>query len=192
MEIDGILWTSRPAKRKEEWSLLRFLVAMDPILLVCLGDFNEILHQSKKCGGNEKHRGLMEDFHSTLDFCDLVDLGFRGPKFTWNNGREDGVFVQKHLDRVVANDGWRNFFPKANILVERVTSLGNLPIIGTLQEEQKLGRNKTIFKHEASWVLDGEYKDQIVTRAWEANEVRDESWRGLRSKLERCKKELKV
>jgi hypothetical protein len=190
-KLTGFYEHPGPTKRKEGWSLLRFLTTMDPVPWVCLGDFNEILHQSEKCGGNEKNRGLMEDFHSTLDFCDLVDLGFRGPKFTWKNGREDGVFVQERLDRVVGNDGWRNFFPKADILVKGVTSSDHLPLIVTLQEEQKVGRNKTTFKHEASWVLDSEYK-KIVTLAWEANEVRADSWRGLRSKLERCKKELKV
>ena len=64
---------------------------------MCMGDFNEILHRSEKCGGKDRPQGLMEDFNSTLAFCDLMDLGFRGPKFTWNNGREGDDFIQKKV-----------------------------------------------------------------------------------------------
>ena len=75
-------------KRKEAWHLLRHLASFEPAPWICMGDFNEMLHQSEKSGGNERKWGLMEDFHSALTFCNLMDLGFRGPKFTWNNGRE--------------------------------------------------------------------------------------------------------
>jgi hypothetical protein len=84
-----------PSRRHEAWSLLKLLAGMGPTPWVCLGDFNEILHQSEKCGGNAKSRSQMEDFHNVLEHCELVDLGFRGPKFTWNNGRDAGDFVQE-------------------------------------------------------------------------------------------------
>lgn len=153
-----------PTERHEAWSLLRFLARLDPTPWMCLGDFNEILHQSEKCGGNEKPRGLMEYFHDALEHCDLVDLGFRRPKFTWNNGREAEAFVQECLDRVVANEGWRNFFPKADILVEGTTTSDHLPIFVDLQDGEILLKSKANFKHEASWVLDGEYT-KVVSRA---------------------------
>ena len=45
-----------------------------------------------------------------LDDCGLMDLGYRGPKFTWfrRNGEEAGIF--ERLDRGVANPAWINTF----------------------------------------------------------------------------------
>jgi hypothetical protein len=121
------------SKRKKAWSFLH-LASLDPVPLACMGDFNEILHQSEKCRGNERHQGLMEDINSTLAICDLMDLGFRGPKFTcykWSRWRRFYT-KKKKLDRVVANEGWCAYFPKANILVEGATRSDQLPNVVTL------------------------------------------------------------
>ncbi|XP_059428616.1 uncharacterized protein LOC132162400 [Corylus avellana] len=141
-------------KRREAWGLLRYLVTMAPEPWIYLGDFNEILYVSEKLGGKDRHRGFMEDFQSTLTNCNLMDLGYRGPKFTWNNGRDGEAFVQERLDRVVANEGWRAFFPKVDILVEGTLCSDHLPLFVTLHEDKRLGRNIHPFKHEAYSLLD--------------------------------------
>ncbi|XP_059439185.1 uncharacterized protein LOC132171798 [Corylus avellana] len=176
-------------KRKEAWGLLRFLTSLDPLPWVCMGDFNEILYQSEKRGGNVRNRRLMEDFQATLAFCELMDLGFRGPKFTWNNGRDGEDFIQERLDRVVANDGWCGLFPKADVLVEGAVNSDHLPIFVMLHEEQQLGRKRRRFKHEAHWVLDRAYSD-VVKYAWRANEGWEGSWDELQCKMGRCQVEL--
>ena len=48
----------------------------------------------------------MEAFQNTLVDCGLADMGFKGPKFTWCNGREGDDFTKEHLDKVVANKSW--------------------------------------------------------------------------------------
>jgi hypothetical protein len=92
---------------------------------------------------------------------------------------------------VVANEGWQNFFPKADIVVEGTTTSDHLPIFVNLQDEENVVRSKSNFKHEASWVLDGEYVE-VVNRAWRERAVGTDSWRCLRSKMGRCKRELKI
>ena len=44
----------------------------------------------------------MVAFRHTLLQCGLVDLGFRGYRFTWRNGRYGAAFVEERLDRFVA------------------------------------------------------------------------------------------
>jgi hypothetical protein len=39
------------ARRAKSWELLKHLKSLQPIPWLCLGDFNEIVEQSKKEGG---------------------------------------------------------------------------------------------------------------------------------------------
>jgi hypothetical protein len=75
------------SKRCEAWGLLRHLSQYTPLSWVCVGDFNEILDLTEKFGGGGRPRGQMEAFKQTLEDCYLYDLGYRGPRFTWNNNR---------------------------------------------------------------------------------------------------------
>lgn len=77
---------------------------------LCVGDFNEILEQSDKEGAAIRGESQMEGFCNVLEACQLSDLGFKGLKFMWNNGRSDGMFTEERLDRVVANPGWCMLF----------------------------------------------------------------------------------
>jgi hypothetical protein len=52
---------------------------------VCIGDFNEIVTLSKNCGGSGRSSSQMQAFQQALESCDLLDLGFNGPKFTCTN-----------------------------------------------------------------------------------------------------------
>lgn len=61
-------------------------------------------HQRKR----SKHPPLykqMEEFGSTLETCKLIDIGFHGYSFTWNNKRPGESNTKVILDRAVANTG---------------------------------------------------------------------------------------
>ena len=53
----------------------------------------------------------MEAFRLALQFANLNDVGFKGRKFTWTNGRAAVNNVQERLDRFVANDSWLSLYP---------------------------------------------------------------------------------
>lgn len=77
--------------RKFSWELLCCLKNFDDLPWICGGDFNEILVNSEKIGGNPKPQGQMEAFKEALDNCGLRDLGFHGARWTWCNKRFGGV-----------------------------------------------------------------------------------------------------
>ncbi|KAH0642539.1 hypothetical protein KY290_034120 [Solanum tuberosum] len=52
------------------------------------GDFNVILDPEEKMGGKTHKMRDSLDFSSFMDACEVVDLGFTGPKFTWCNNRK--------------------------------------------------------------------------------------------------------
>lgn len=76
-----------------------------------MGDFNEIVKGSEKFGVARRPRWQMENFRRTPEFCQLHDMGFSGPKFTWCNQREGLGFVKERLDRVLANSSWCELYP---------------------------------------------------------------------------------
>lgn len=67
------------------------------------GYFNEILHANEKWGGNSRRNEHMQGFQVVMDLCNLIDLGFVGPKFTWCNNREGEAGITERLDRYLAN-----------------------------------------------------------------------------------------
>jgi endonuclease/exonuclease/phosphatase family metal-dependent hydrolase len=98
------------AKRHEAWALLIFLSRMSPEPWLCVGDFNEILSLSEKSSSTARPRSQMLAFHRALEDCQLLDLGFRGSKYTWCNECSGGEYNKEWLDRVVASHGWSSFF----------------------------------------------------------------------------------
>lgn len=52
----------------------------------------------------------MLDFNNCCVTCNLMDLNFCGPKFTWKNGR-----VQERIDWVLANFNWFAHFKEAYV-----------------------------------------------------------------------------
>jgi hypothetical protein len=96
-KFTGFYGNPEPGKRKEGWSLLRYLSSLNPQAWLCVGDFNEITEDSEKFGAALRHRWQMENFSNTLAFCRLHDLGFSGAKFTWCNYRRMIILLKKEL-----------------------------------------------------------------------------------------------
>ncbi|KAK3228272.1 hypothetical protein Dsin_008134 [Dipteronia sinensis] len=83
------------------WDLLRLLRNTDTLPWVCGGDFNELLSRNEKKRGSDRSFVGLSQFREAVDECDLVDLGFSGPRFTWNNRRDGKDSIQKRLDRPI-------------------------------------------------------------------------------------------
>ncbi|XP_062104157.1 uncharacterized protein LOC133815319 [Humulus lupulus] len=82
---------------------------------LCGGDLNEIIVASAKDGATSRPNYLMRNFKQALSDCDLVDLGFSGPKFTWCNRHKDSTFTQVRLDRMLGNLKWFDLFPSFSV-----------------------------------------------------------------------------
>ena len=69
----------------------------------------------EKQGRLPKAQNLMQEFRSVLLHCGLIDLGFIGNRFTWNNSREGDAYVHLRLDRACAMLEWQEIFPQAQV-----------------------------------------------------------------------------
>ena len=79
--------------RNETWDLLKHLSTRTSTPCLCIGDYNQILSAEEKDGWLPKPMHLMQEFRSTLLHCGLINLGYTGNIFTWENGREGDDYV---------------------------------------------------------------------------------------------------
>ncbi|KAK2658543.1 hypothetical protein Ddye_005076 [Dipteronia dyeriana] len=87
------------SQRYHSWTLLKRLAGMVDLSWVCMGDFNEIMFDSEKCGGLPKNWRELVSFREAVEECNLMDMGYRCPRFTWSNKREGSATIMERLDR---------------------------------------------------------------------------------------------
>ncbi|KAK5774606.1 hypothetical protein PVK06_042462 [Gossypium arboreum] len=92
--------------KAESCNLLRRLGRNNSLPWIVGGDFNDILFAHEKQGDLPREEVRMEAFRRTLDDCQLVDIGFSSPWFTWERGLITDQNIKKRIDRRVATDGW--------------------------------------------------------------------------------------
>lgn len=80
-----------------------------------MGDFNEIVSPNEVKGGcfGSRRAGL---FSSTIDSCGLIDLGLKGPSFTWHRSVNGCHRISKRLDRALGDCDWHTKFPEASCM----------------------------------------------------------------------------
>ncbi|KAF7143722.1 hypothetical protein RHSIM_Rhsim05G0192100 [Rhododendron simsii] len=77
------------------------------------GDFNQVARVEDKIGGNLPSQNSLASFNDMLSECGLVDLEFKGPKFTWRNNRSGEDFIMERIDMAFANSEWRELREQA-------------------------------------------------------------------------------
>lgn len=93
---------------------LTFLVSPPSLPWTFIGDFNEIVEESKKIGGAPFDPSGAMAFKDWIHNCHLIDVQAEGPKFTCHGpkvGNYDRIF--ECLDRMFYNETWRITFSEA-------------------------------------------------------------------------------
>ncbi|XP_019157158.1 PREDICTED: uncharacterized protein LOC109153730 [Ipomoea nil] len=90
----------------ESWGLLESLKAKSLLPWVVIGDFNNLLFQYEKRGGNPYPNHLLRGFGETLDGCGLIQLPMWGHQFTWEKSRGTDNWIEERLDKVLATADW--------------------------------------------------------------------------------------
>ncbi|KAG8644002.1 hypothetical protein MANES_11G088101v8 [Manihot esculenta] len=116
----------------------------------------------------EKEGSLV--FKNFISTVGLLDLGFYGPKFTWNNRRFGNANICKHLDRSLASYNWIYLHLHANI--SHLDDLGSdhRPLLLNLYPSTS--KAKRLFKFNSRWTSKSE-ASVIIYEAWNANEKKE-------------------
>jgi hypothetical protein len=188
-KFTGFYWHSEAAKRQKAWELLTFLARTGPTHWMCIVDYNEIVSVAEKSGGNIRQNSLMQDFRQTLEACELVDLGYIGPKFTWSNYQEGTSLIRERLDRGCANHDWKVSFLEAEIYMDATINSNHAPLLLYMCKDLTTAKRKPWFLYKASWGADARCQE-LITKVWGQMEEYGNSWDRLGRKLSKCKREL--
>ncbi|XP_074265403.1 uncharacterized protein LOC141587836 [Silene latifolia] len=99
----------------------------DPFLL--LGHFNQIEYQIDKWGGRVGVIDGVQCFRKWKTQHCLMDIPFKGPKFTWCNNRGLGKRINERLDKGYGSPNWQVLFPNTGILHFPIQISYHAPII---------------------------------------------------------------
>ncbi|CAN0859082.1 hypothetical protein LINGRAHAP2_LOCUS7566 [Linum grandiflorum] len=128
-----------------------------------VGDFNSFCFPYEKEGGNGFSASSTAPFRDFISTNALIDLGFQGDPFTWNNGQGGTHYIRCRLDRAVSNVGWRNAFDRALVYHESDIGSDHRPIyINYYGQHQK---TKCPFRFDERWLADIEC-NEIIQNAW--------------------------
>ncbi|KAJ4851122.1 hypothetical protein Tsubulata_002429 [Turnera subulata] len=153
---------------------------------ICMGDFNAMTDDTDKEGGKEFCLTLNQRFRDWIDTCGLIDLGFNGFCYTWNNKRKGAANVRERIDRCLANASWRILFDKAQVFHKSMTGSNHRPLRLHLSlASRRIRRN---FRFEAKWVEEEECQ-QVIRDAWSKRACGSRSY-VLIEKLRRSRKYL--
>lgn len=93
-----------------------------------------------------------------MEVCGLRDLGYIGPNYTWNNGRDGADFIQERLDRALANCEWCSLFPYVTMMVLVASCSYHNPVFVYFSEVKEARQNyRRSFKFEEAWTKDEKY-----------------------------------
>lgn len=124
---------------------------MSELPWLVLGDFNEVMWGFEHFSECERPERQMAAFRDVPDDCDLMDLGFVGLPYTYDNGRDAHANVKVRLDRAVANTRWPDLFPEA-ILHHLVSSRSDhCPLLLEIKKESWEWHKTRIFRYEITW-----------------------------------------
>ena len=129
-----------------------------------LGDFNEVLCGEDKFGGNQVNLNRALEFKDFLDECNMLDLGFAGPKYTWTNHRPIASLILERIDRCFANPGWRLLYPEAIVTHLPRASSDHYLVLVELCKPSANHFNKP-FQFQTMWLLHLDFY-RVVQQAW--------------------------
>lgn len=124
------------------WDELRILLRDITEPLIIGGDFNTIVRTDERTGGNGSLSPDSLAFGDWINDSFLIDMGFKGNKFTWRRGRVENTFVAKRLDRVLCCANTRLKWQEATVTHLPFLSSDHAPLYIQLSPEGRGDPNR--------------------------------------------------
>lgn len=149
------------------WSNLSEVSNLHNLPWLLLGDFNEILCGKDKYRGQQVNINRALEFKDCIDNCNMINLGFAGPKYTWTNKRHIVDLILERIDRCFANPGWCIMYPEATVTHLPRTFSDHHPVLVELNKPSPQASNRP-FQFQTMWLLHPKFP-RVVQDAWAEN-----------------------
>ena len=106
----------------------------------------------------------MANFREVLADCNLLDLGFKGPKWTYDNKQSGADNVKARIDRGVADQEWNAIFPNASIEHLCTSRSDHLPLLLRFGQREEWRPINKIFRYEYMWERMDSLTEAIVSK----------------------------
>lgn len=118
---------------------------------------------SENFGGRPPNPNRIAKFNNNIDSRNHLDLGFKGPKFTWTNKRKNSNLVMERLDRCLANPLCLNLFPKTTVEHLTRTHSNHCPLILDTNPQPNHSSSRKPFRIEPLWLSHPSFEGLIHT-----------------------------
>jgi len=159
--ISTIYASPRRAERRILWNNLNKVVELHDMPWVLTGDFNETLTAEDKFEGRAIVVSSSLLFMECLDNCNMIDIGFTGPRFTWTNKREVHALIQERLDRFFVNPSWCLPYPDARVMHLTRCHLDHYPVMLDMLPRTSTKRARP-FKFQTCWLTDPIFPNNVT------------------------------
>lgn len=99
--------------RKEQWEMLKEKRKTWGKRWILGGNFNEIVSQEDKQGGNQRMATSFTPFREFIREMDMGEVSFCGRRWTWANNRSGEGFIEERLDMFFGSPEWLLMFDLA-------------------------------------------------------------------------------
>ena len=162
--FSAIYASPRNEERCVLWSNLCKVADLHNKPWIMAGDFNEPLVQEDKFGGRGVSVNRSLAFKDCLDFCNMVDMGFTGPRYTWTNKRDINNLILERIDRFFMNPEWCVLYPDAKVSHLPRCHSDHCPVLMETVPSRGVRLNRP-FRFQEFWLSDLSFPN-IVSSAW--------------------------
>ncbi|KAL2939333.1 hypothetical protein RDABS01_000165 [Bienertia sinuspersici] len=177
--LTGVYGWSEGNQKYKTWNLLQKLGEENSLPWAIMGDFNEVLLECEKKGGNPCDFASIQQFRSVVDQLGMHDLKADGYYYTWSNRRAAEDLIEERLDRVLVNGAFKDAFLHAYVTNLIWDSSDHTPLVIKMGEENQQHANSSstkLFRFEAKWMQEENFDDTMVGFGREAMEEEGHDW----------------
>ncbi|XP_019160471.1 PREDICTED: uncharacterized protein LOC109157045 [Ipomoea nil] len=154
-------------RRTESWELLKSLAPRSGLHWIMVGDFNDLMFQYEKSGGNPHPDNLLRGFWEVIEQCGLTQMPMCGYQFTWEKGKGTAGWIEKRLDKVLATDELCGIVIGARVFNLLTRTSYHFAIFLAIQDFVVRGRvGRRRFRFDMTWLYDEGCRG-VVAKSWD-------------------------
>jgi len=170
------------SRRSGLWEKLREVIRGIDGPVVIGGDFNTIVRLDERTGGNGCLSPDSVAFGDWINELSLIDMGFKGNRFTWKRGKSQQFYIAKRLDRILCCAHFRLKWQEATVTHLPCLASYHAPLYLQLLPKTGCDPSRRPFRFEAAWLQHEGFKELLLT-SWDRELRTQEALNKLRITL---------